>query len=242
MNDAEDIAPQVRPEPGEVGLVESRDFHHPLPFTFESGQVLPGFTLRYETYGHLNAPRDNAIMVLHALSGDHHCAGIHALADRKPGWWNNLIGPGKAVDTNQYFVLCANVLGGCQGTTGPSSPAPDGVAWGSRFPRLTIRDQVAAEVLLADHLGIDRWAGVVGGSMGGMRVLEWCIGQPDRVARAAPAARPCSRVSPPPGRPGAAEKPSRAQPVARPVGCQEKSALTPHCRRNHVIDFMNDVS
>lgn len=124
MNDAEQIEIATRSEPGEVGLVEPRDFVSNEPFTFESGQVLPGFTLRYETYGHLNATRDNVVVVCHALSGDHHCAGIHSLNDKKAGWWNNIIGPGKAVDTSRYFVICANVLGGCQGSSGPSTINP----------------------------------------------------------------------------------------------------------------------
>jgi homoserine O-acetyltransferase/O-succinyltransferase len=151
----------------------------------EGGATLPEVTVAYQTWGTLDRERANAVLVLHALTGDSHAAGPAGPGHPTPGWWDPLVGPGSAIDTDRWFVVCPNVLGGCQGTTGPSSPAPDGTPWGSRFPRLTIRDQVAAEVLLADHLGIDRWAGVVGGSMGGMRVLEWCVGQPDRVARAA---------------------------------------------------------
>ena len=151
----------------------------------ESGVTLPGVTVAYETWGTLNGSRSNAVLVLHALTGDSHAAGPAGPGHPEPGWWDPLIGPGRAVDTDRWFVVCPNVLGGCQGTTGPSSAAPDGDPWGSRFPKLTIRDQVTAEAALADHLGIDRWAGVVGGSMGGMRVLEWCIGHPDRVERAA---------------------------------------------------------
>jgi homoserine O-acetyltransferase len=141
--------------------------------------------MAYETWGTLDATRSNAVLVLHALTGDSHADGPAGPGHPTPGWWDPLIGPGSAIDTDRWYVVCPNVLGGCQGTTGPSSPSPDGTPWGSRFPRLTIRDQVSAEVLLADHLGIDRWAGVVGGSMGGMRVLEWCVGYPERVARAA---------------------------------------------------------
>ncbi len=151
----------------------------------ECGSPLPGVAVAYETWGTLDAARSNAVLVLHALTGDSHAAGPSGPGHPTPGWWDALIGPGRAIDTDRYFVVSPNVLGGCQGTTGPSSPAPDGRPWGARFPRITIRDQVAAEVLLADQLGIDRWAGVVGGSMGGMRVLEWCVGHPDRVARAA---------------------------------------------------------
>ena len=189
MNDAdEDIVATVL-TPGEVGLVEARDFVHSQPFTFESGQVLPGFTLRYETYGHLNTACDNAVIVCHALSGDHHCAGIHALTDAKPGWWNNFIGPGKAVDTNRFFVLCVNVLGGCQGSSGPLSIDPaTGRAFGLGFPFVTIRDMVRAQKLLCDHLGLRSLAAVVGGSMGGMQVLQWGIEYPGFVRRLIPMA------------------------------------------------------
>ena len=150
----------------------------------ELGGTLPGLTVAYETWGTLDAAHSNAVLVLHALTGDSHAAGPSGPAHPTAGWWDPLIGPGAAIDTDRYFVVSPNVLGGCRGTTGPSTTAPDGKPWGSRFPRLTIRDQVAAEALLSDHLGIERWAGIVGGSMGGMRVLEWCVGYPDRVARA----------------------------------------------------------
>jgi homoserine O-acetyltransferase len=151
----------------------------------ESGGSLPGLTVAYETWGTLDASGGNAVLVLHALTGDSHASGPPGPGHPTLGWWDPLIGPGRAIDTDRYFVVSPNVLGGCQGTTGPSSPAPDGRPWGSRFPRISIRDQVMAEVLLAEHLGVDRWAAVVGGSMGGMRVLEWCVGHPERVARAA---------------------------------------------------------
>ena len=150
----------------------------------ECGTRLPGLTVAYETWGTLDESRTNAVLVLHALTGDSHAAGQADTGHTAPGWWEPLIGPGAAVDTDRWFVVSPNVLGGCQGTTGPSSASPDGAPWGSRFPRLTIRDQVAAEALLADRLGIDKWAGVIGGSMGGMRVLEWCVGLPNRVERA----------------------------------------------------------
>ncbi len=189
MNDAEEDVPSAPAEPGEVGLVEPHDFVWTQPFTFESGQVLPGFTLRYETYGHLNPARDNTVLVCHALSGDHHCAGIHTLADGKPGWWNNFIGPGKALDTTRFHVLCANVLGGCQGSTGPSSPNPaTGRPFGLEFPFVTIRDMVRSQKLLCDHLGLSALAGVIGGSMGGMQVLQWGIEYPDFVRRLIPLA------------------------------------------------------
>jgi homoserine O-acetyltransferase len=188
MNDAAaDTADAL--EPGEVGLVEPHDFVSPEPFVCEGGAVLPGFTLRYETYGRLNPARDNAVFVAHALSGDHHCAGIHTLADRKPGWWNNLIGPGKALDTRRYFVLCSNCLGGCQGSTGPSSVNPaTGRPWGLSFPAVTIRDMVRADKRLIDALGIQRLHAVIGGSMGGMRVLQFGIEYPEFVARLLPMA------------------------------------------------------
>ncbi len=162
--------------PGDVGLVAPRDFVWSQPFTFKSGQKISGFTLRYETYGRLNATRDNAILICHALSGDHHCAGWHSPDDKKPGWWNNLIGPGKAVDTNRFFIVCANVLGGCQGSTGPSSLNPaTGTPYGILFPFVTIRDMVRSQKLLLDHLGVAELHGVIGGSMGGMTALLFAI-------------------------------------------------------------------
>jgi homoserine O-acetyltransferase len=189
MNDSEEDLPSAPPEPGEVGLVEPHDFVYPQPFRFESGQTLPGFTLRYETYGRLNAGHDNAVLICHALSGDHHCAGIHALTDPKPGWWNNFIGPGKAVDTNHFFVVSANVLGGCQGSSGPSSPDPHtGRPFGLAFPFVTIRDMVRAHKLLCDYLGLSSLYAVVGGSMGGMQVLQWGIEYPAFVRRMIPMA------------------------------------------------------
>lgn len=165
--------------PGEVGIVAPRDFVYPQPFTFKSGQIIPGFTLRYETYGTLNATRDNAILICHALSGDHHCAGWHTPTDKKPGWWNNLIGPGKAVDTGRFFVICANVLGGCQGSTGPSSTNPEtGRPYGILFPFVTIRDMVRSQKLLLDHLGVVELHAIIGGSMGGMLAMLMAIEYP----------------------------------------------------------------
>jgi len=189
MNDAEQIETTTRSEPGDVGLVEARDFVSTELFTFESGQTLPGFTLRYETYGHLNPARDNVIVISHALSGDHHCAGIHSLNDRKPGWWNNIIGPGKAVDTSRFFVICSNVLGGCQGSTGPSSINPaTGKPFGIEFPFVTVRDMVRAQKRLLDSLGVTSLYAVLGGSMGGMQVLQWGIEYPSFVQRMLPMA------------------------------------------------------
>jgi homoserine O-acetyltransferase len=150
----------------------------------EFGGRLADVTVAYETWGTLNPEQSNAILVLHALTMDSHASGPAGPGHLAAGWWDGLIGPGRVLDTDRYFVVCPNVLGGCQGTTGPASPAPDGVAFGSRFPIITIRDQVVVEAALADSLGIGEWACVVGGSMGGMRVLEWCIGYPERVRRA----------------------------------------------------------
>jgi len=144
--------------------------------------------MAYETWGRLNEARDNAVLVLHALTGDSHVEGPAGPDSPTPGWWPGLIGPGRVLDTDRYFVVAPNVLGGCRGTTGPSSPGPDGRPWGSLFPRVTVRDQVRAEALLADRLGIHAFAAVVGGSMGGMRVLEWAVTFPGRVRRCLPIA------------------------------------------------------
>lgn len=149
----------------------------------EAGGRLPGVRVAYETWGRLNPGRDNAVLVLHALTGDSHVVGEAGPGHPTDGWWQGIIGPGRVLDTDRWFVVAPNVLGGCQGTTGPASDAPDGRPWGSRFPYLTVRDQVAAEVALADSLGVDRWALVLGGSMGGMRALEWAVTVPDRVER-----------------------------------------------------------
>ena len=158
-----------------------------LVFALEAGGTFGGperpLTIAYESWGELNADASNAILVLHALTGDSHVLGPEGNGHPTPGWWEGLVGPGLAIDTNRFFVLAPNVLGGCQGTTGPSSIAPDGRPWGSRFPVITVRDQVAVEAALADLLGITRFYGVVGGSMGGMRGLEWAVSFPERVAR-----------------------------------------------------------
>lgn len=147
----------------------------------ESGVDLPDVNLAYETWGTFKG--NNAVLVLHALTGDAHVAGPAGPGQVTPGWWDALVGPGKPVDTDRYFVVAPNILGGCQGSTGPSSPGPDGRAWGSRFPRLTVRDQVKAEWLLARELGVSSWHTVIGGSAGGMRALEWAIGYPSKVDR-----------------------------------------------------------
>jgi homoserine O-acetyltransferase/O-succinyltransferase len=158
-------------------------------FALEGGAVLRDVTIAYETWGTLAPDASNAVLVCHALTGDSHAAGPLAPGHPTPGWWDAVIGPGKALDTDRWFVVCANVLGGCQGTTGPASPHPDdGRPYGSRFPVVTIRDWVRTQAALADHLGIGRWLSVVGGSMGGMMVLEWALMFPDRVRSIVPIA------------------------------------------------------
>ncbi|QEO10414.1 homoserine O-acetyltransferase MetX [Protaetiibacter larvae] len=160
------------------------------PLEFERGGTLPAVTIAYETWGTLNAAGDNAVLVLHALTGDSHLVGPPGNGHPTAGWWSGLVGAGKVLDPERWFVVAPNMLGGCQGSTGPASVAPDGVEWGSRFPYLTIRDQVEAQRRLSDALGIRRWAAVIGGSMGGMQSLEWAITHPERVERFAVLAAP----------------------------------------------------
>ncbi|MEV6944350.1 homoserine O-acetyltransferase [Streptomyces sp. NPDC051172] len=150
------------------------------PLPLEAGGELPGTRLAFETWGRLASDASNAVLVLHALTGDSHVVGPAGPGHPTPGWWDGLIGPGRALDTDRWFVVAPNVLGGCQGSTGPSSLTPGGRRWGGDFPFLTQRDQVAVEADLADALGIARWALVVGGSMGGMRALEWAVSYPER--------------------------------------------------------------
>jgi len=183
MTDADALlAPAPATDGGDVGIVRPQDFVCKETFKFDCGAEIPEFTLRYETYGQLNAARTNAIYICHALSGDHHCAGRHSAEDRKPGWWDNIIGPGKPFDTDKYFVICANCLGGCRGSTGPISPNPrSGKRYNLDFPALTIRDMVRAHARLVDHLGVRSLAAVVGGSMGGMMAIQWAIDFPGKV-------------------------------------------------------------
>ncbi len=152
------------------------------PLQLELGGRLGPITLAYESWGQLNGERSNGVLLLHGFSGDSHAAGPAGAGHPSPGWWDPMVGPGRPVDSGRFFVVCPNALGGCQGSTGPSSAAPDGRPYGSRFPALTIRDLVAAERGLADAFGIARWHGVIGGSMGGLRALEWAAGTPERVA------------------------------------------------------------
>ena len=168
-----------------VGLVEPRLARYDQPLTLQCRETLPGFELVYETYGELNAARSNAVLVCHALSGDHHAAGYHAPEDRKPGWWDACIGPGKPIDTRKFFVVSSNNLGGCNGSTGPTSIDPQtGEPWGERFPAVTVKDWVRTQALLADTLGIERFAAVIGGSLGGMQALQWAIDFPERIGHA----------------------------------------------------------
>jgi homoserine O-acetyltransferase len=153
-------------------------------FALELGGRLPHVRVAYETWGTLNADASNAVLVLHALTGDSHVVGGAGLGHASAGWWDGLIGPGGPIDSRQWFVVAPNVLGGCQGTTGPSSLRSDGQRYGSTFPRITVRDQVAVEVALAAELGIDSWAALIGGSMGAMRVLEWLVGYPGTASSA----------------------------------------------------------
>ena len=168
-----------------VGPVAPQRARFAEPMPLKSGAVLPGFELVYETYGTLNAARSNAILVCHALSGGHHVAGYYEDNPRNVGWWDNLVGPGKALDTDKFFVVGVNNLGGCYGSTGPLSINPEtGKRYGADFPMVTVEDWVAAHARLADHLGIDTWAAVLGGSLGGMQALEWTLQFPERVRHA----------------------------------------------------------
>jgi homoserine O-acetyltransferase/O-succinyltransferase len=165
-----------------VGAVTPIDVHFDAPLRLKSGAVMPQYDLRYETYGTLNAKRSNAILVCHALNASHHVAGWYAHDPRDVGWWDNLIGPGKPVDTNRFFVVGVNNLGGCHGSTGPASINPaTGRPWGADFPVVTVEDWVEAQARLATHLNIERFAAVIGGSLGAMQALQWTMSYPDRV-------------------------------------------------------------
>ncbi len=177
-------------DPTFVGIVERQSFtfaEPPNEMPLESGEKLGPITLAYETYGTLNDKKDNAILITHALSGDSHVAGIYTHKDRKPGWWDFMIGPGRAIDTNKYFVIGSNALAGCQGTTGPSSINPaTGKRYNLSFPVITIGDMVRAQTHLIDFLGIEKLLAVIGGSMGGMQALEWAIEYPNRLVSCIP--------------------------------------------------------
>ncbi len=172
-------------EKNSVGIVAPQTAHFEQALTLKSGAFLPQFDLVYETYGKLNADQSNAVLICHALSGTHHVAGKYSADDKYPGWWDNLIGPGKPLDTNKFFVIGVNNLGGCHGSTGPSSINPaNGQPWGAQFPVLTVEDWVASQAMLADYLGIKQLAAVVGGSLGGMQALQWTLASPERVRHA----------------------------------------------------------
>jgi homoserine O-acetyltransferase len=174
-----------------VGLVERQyfTFAQDEAMPLDSGETLGPVTIAYETYGQLNPERSNAILIVHALSGDAHVAGYHSADESNPGWWDDCIGPGKAFDTDKYFVICSNVIGGCQGSTGPSSTNPrTGKPYGLSFPVITVGDMVRAQAQLVDHLGIEKLMAVAGGSMGGMQVLQWTVAYPERVQAALPIA------------------------------------------------------
>ncbi len=182
-----------------VGIVETQYYtfaNPPNEMVLASGEKLGPITLAYETYGKLNEDKSNAILITHALSGGAHAAGYHSPEDKKPGWWENMIGPGKAFDTDKYFIICSNVIGGCYGSTGPSSINPaTGKPYGISFPLITIRDMVEAQRHLIDYLGIQQLLSVAGGSMGGMQALQWLISYPDRVRSIIPIAT-SGRLSP----------------------------------------------
>lgn len=168
-----------------VGLVTPQIHHFTQPLRLASGRSLDEYDLVYETYGQLNAAKSNAVLICHALSGHHHAAGYHSMDDKRPGWWDAYIGPGKPIDTNKFFVVALNNIGGCHGSTGPRSINPaTGKPWGADFPMIRVRDWVASQARLADVLGIDVWAAVIGGSLGGMQVMRWTSDYPQRVRHA----------------------------------------------------------
>ncbi len=199
--DEADLTSQVNTV-GSVGVVTPEIFHFPEPLTLECNRTLPSFDLIVETYGTLNHDKSNAILICHALSGSHHAAGFHSADDKKAGWWDNMIGPNKAIDTNQFYVVCVNNIGSCFGSTGPTTINPDRVSsdehhldkphtsdhneaqvYGPDFPLVTIKDWVKTQAMLSDRLGIDIWHAIVGGSMGGMQALQWSVDYPDRLKR-----------------------------------------------------------
>ena len=168
-----------------VGLVTPDILHVDKPITLEGGHTLSGYQLVYETYGKLNNKKSNAVLICHALSGDHHAAGYHDIDDKKPGWWDAYIGPGKPIDTTYLFVVCLNNLGGCKGSTGPVSINPDtGKPFGPDFPIVTVTDWVNSQAVLTHHLGIRQWAAVIGGSLGGMQAMQWAITFPEKLRHA----------------------------------------------------------
>ena len=169
-----------------VGIVTPQTFHFSEPLTLECNRTLPSFDLIIETYGTLDSDKSNAVLICHALSGSHHAAGFHSDDDKKAGWWDNMIGPNKAIDTNRFFVVCVNNIGSCFGSTGPTTINPDSnesQVYGPDFPLVTIKDWVKTQAMLSDRLGIDVWHAIVGGSMGGMQALQWAVDYPNRLKR-----------------------------------------------------------
>lgn len=182
MSDYEQTAPYL--DPSSVGIVQPQTLIFDEPLTLECQQILPAFELVIETYGTLNTDKSNAILICHALSGSHHAAGYHSADDTKAGWWDNLIGNGKAIDTSKFFVVCLNNIGSCHGSTGPTTINPKtGKIYGADFPLITIKDWVKTQVMLSDRLEIKKWHAIVGGSMGGMQALQWSVDYPDRLSR-----------------------------------------------------------
>lgn len=166
-------------------IVHPKKWRSPHPFQLQSGRKLPFLELGYETYGELNPRGDNAVLICHALTHSSHVAGKHRESDLQPGWWDGLVGPGKYIDTDNYFVICINCLGGCHGSTGPASQNPEtGKPFGGDFPVITISDMVVSQKMLADHLGIDHFFAVIGGCMGGFQVLEWMVHFPEKIKNA----------------------------------------------------------
>jgi len=180
-----DVAMGLGADAGSAGIVRTKHVTFDQPgqeLALEGGGTLAPFTVAYETYGKLSERKDNAILVTHALSGDAHVAGRHSANDERPGWWDMMIGPGKGLDTDKHFVISSNVIGGCSGSTGPASKDPiTGRPYGTDFPIITIADMVNAQAMLLDHLGVEKLLAAVGGSMGGMQVLEWAVSHPERV-------------------------------------------------------------
>ncbi|MGP4970496.1 homoserine O-acetyltransferase MetX [Psychrobacter aquimaris] len=185
---------------GSVGIITPQIFHFAEPLTLECNRTLPSFDLIIETYGTLNSDKSNAVLICHALSGSHHAAGFHSDDDKKAGWWDNMIGPNKAIDTNRFYVVCVNNIGSCFGSTGPTTINPDSIdsdqnnvnknnpasepqVYGPDFPLVTIKDWVKTQAMLSDRLGIDVWHAIVGGSMGGMQALQWSVDYPNRLKR-----------------------------------------------------------
>ena len=170
---------------GSVGVVAPQKIAFEQHLALQNGQVLPRFDLMVETYGKLNAAKSNAVLICHALSGNHHVAGKYAESDKHSGWWDNMVGPGKPIDTDAFFVIGLNNLGGCHGSSGPLSLNPEtGKTYGADFPMVTVKDWIQTQARLADYFGIDKWAAVVGGSLGGMQTMQWAIDMPERVRHA----------------------------------------------------------